>query len=179
MKLDNIEKKILSLYKKKNPSISIDFKKKLKKISNIFFNKLCFPLDKFKTLYIGDFACGSGEYGIFYAKCGHKVDCYDFNKISLIYANNLKKKLGLVNLNFYEKNFRHVKKSFDIVSCIAALHHLKNPYKAILNLSKNVKPGGYLILSFGLLTSNFQHNLMKLISRLWGANANLIYKNTF
>jgi SAM-dependent methyltransferase len=96
----------------------------------------------------------------------------------LNYGNNLKKKLRLANLNFYLKNLRSVKKSYDIVSCTAALHHLKNPYRAISSLSKNTKPGGYLILSFGLLTSNFQHNLMKLISKLWGTNNNLIYKNT-
>ena len=66
MKLDNVEKKVINIYIKKNPSISINYKKKLKIISSIFLDKLHLPLDKFKTLKIGDFGCGSGEFAIFY-----------------------------------------------------------------------------------------------------------------
>ena len=178
IKLDNCEKKVLNIYKKANPSISTNYKKKIKIMSDIFLDKLHFPLDKFKSLKIGDFACGSGEIAIFYRMCGHKVDGFDYNKVSIDYANNLKKKLRLTKINFHLKNLRDVKNLFNIVSCCAALHHLKNPYKVIRSLSKNVKPGGYLILSFGLLTSNFQHNLMKFISRFWGDNDNLIFKNS-
>jgi 2-polyprenyl-3-methyl-5-hydroxy-6-metoxy-1,4-benzoquinol methylase len=107
--------------------------------------------------------------------CGHKVDGFDYNKVSIDYANNLKKILRLIKINFYLKNLRDLKNLFNIVLCCAALLHLKNPYKVILSLSKNVKSGGYLILSFGLLTSNSQHNLMKFISRFWGDNDNLIF----
>ena len=52
--------------------------------------------------------------------------------------------------------------------CTNALHHLPNPYLGLKHLKSKVKKDGFLMVSFGLDSSNLQHSLMKLIVRNWG-----------
>jgi SAM-dependent methyltransferase len=172
-----IKLKLLKLYKKNNPSLPTNLKKRLKTTEKTF-NRLSFPLRFLKNLTVGDFACGTGEYCMVASKYASRVDGYDFNKISIDKAKINSKKLKIKNCNFYQKEFFLIKKKYDLVICTAALHHLPNPYQGLKYLQQRVKKGGFLLLSFGLDSSNITHNLLKLIVRNWGKNENDINKSS-
>ena len=175
-KSEKIKSRLLKIYKKNNPSKPTNLKKVLKINQDIIENKLKFPSKFFKNLTVGDIACGTGEFGIVAAKNGAKVTGYDYNNISINLANKNSKKLKLKNINFLTKEFFQTKKKFDFIFCTAALHHLPNPYTGLKHLIKMVKPNGFIFLSFGLDSSNLQHNLMKLIVRNWGNKDEDIFK---
>lgn len=162
-----IKGELLKLYKKNNPSLPTNLKKRLK-INEEIFNKLSFPPRFFKNLSVGNFACGTGEFCFIAAKNGARTEGFDFNEISIDKANQNSKKLKIKNCKFYVKEFFKVKKKYDFVICTAALHHLPNPYDGLKFLKSRVKKNGFLLLSFGLSSSNVTHNIMKLIVRNWG-----------
>lgn len=163
-----IKKKLLKLYKKDNPTNPTNFKKQYKIYSDVFEKLLKFPFRFFKGLEVGDFACGTGEFALIAAKHGAKTTGYDFNPISINIAKKKAKILKIKKVKFFIKEFFKMKGKFDFVFCTAALHHLPNPYAGLKHLKSKVKKGGFLFLSFGLDSSNLQHNLMKLIVRNWG-----------
>ena len=121
-----IKGELLKLYKKNNPSLPTNLKKRLK-INEEIFNKLSFPPRFFKNLSVGNFACGTGEFCFIAAKNGARTEGFDFNEISIDKANQNSKKLKIKNCKFYVKEFFKVKKKYDFVICTAALHHLPNP----------------------------------------------------
>jgi len=179
MKLTKINSEVLKIYKKFNPSIPNNFNKRFLVIKNLFENLLKFPIHDFKSKKIIEFGCGTGTTSCYLGLNGHKVEGYDFNKFSIEHCLTLKKKFNLRTVKFFEKEFYNIKiKKYDIVICNAVIHHLDNPYKAINFLKKFVKKNGYLILGFGLDSSNLQHNLMKLTSRLYGIKDEEIYENS-
>jgi len=162
-----IKSELLKLYKRNNPSLPTNMKKKLEKNEEIF-KKLSFPPRFFKNLSVGNFACGTGEFSFTAAKNGAKTEGFDFNEISIDLAKKNSKKLKIRNCKFQVKEFFEVKKKYDFVICTAALHHLPNPYDGLRFLKSRVKKNGFLLVSFGLSSSNIVHNLMKLIVRNWG-----------
>lgn len=162
-----IKSELLKLYKKTNPSLPTNLKK-LIKINEQIFKKLSFPARFFKNLSVGNFACGTGELSFVAAKNGAKTESFDFNEISIDKAKKNSKKLNIRNCKFQVKEFFKVKKKYEFVICTAALHHLPNPYEGLSFLKSRVKENGFLFVSFGLTSSNIQHNLMKLIVRNWG-----------
>ena len=170
-----IKGELLKLYKKNNPSLPTNLKKKLK-INGEIFKKLSFPPRFFKNLSVGNFACGTGEFCFFAAQNGAKTEGFDFNEISIDKAKKNAKKLKIKNCKFYAKEFFKIKKKYDFVICTAALHHLPNPYDGLKFLKSRVKKNGFLLVSFGLSSSNITHNLMKLIVRNWGKDEKRITK---
>jgi 2-polyprenyl-3-methyl-5-hydroxy-6-metoxy-1,4-benzoquinol methylase len=170
-----IKKKLYDLYKKNNPSIPTNLKKRLK-INQSIFEKLSFPLRFFKDLTVGDMGCGTGEYCMVAANNGAKVEGFDFNEISINLAKKNSKKLKIKNCNFYKGEFFKVKKKYDFVISTGVLHHLPDPYAGLRYLSSRVKKNGFLFVAFGLTSSNITHNLMKLIVRNWGKNEKQIIK---
>ncbi len=170
-----IKKELLKLYKRNNPSLPTNLKK-LVKIYEQAFKKLSFPARFFKNLSVGNFACGTGEFCFFAAKSGAKTEGFDFNEISINKAKENSKKLKIKNCKFQVKEFFKVKKKYDFVICTAALHHLPNPYEGLSFLKSRVNKNGFLFVSFGLSSSNIQHNLMKLIVRNWGKEDEKIKK---
>ena len=181
---NRIKLDLLKIYQKHNPSISTNPNKFIKDFSELMGQKLHFPLRFFKGLKVGDIACGTGDLAFIAAKNGAFVDGYDFNKFSVEYANKTSKIMKLNKAKFYNKEFFEVKKKYDFIICTGVLHHLPNPIKGLKHLKKLVKPKGFLLLSFGVNSSNLQHNLMKLIVRSWGKTeekikfaANHLFKN--
>jgi SAM-dependent methyltransferase len=170
-----IKSELLKLYKKNNPSLPTNIKKKIK-INEEIFKKLSFPPRFFKNLSVGNFACGTGEFNFVAAKNGAKTEGFDFNEISIDKAKKNSKKLNIRNCTFQVKEFFKVKKKYDFAICTAALHHLPNPYDGLRFLKSRVKKNGFLLVSFGLSSSNIVHNLMKLIVRNWGKDEKKIAK---
>ena len=174
--LTKINKDILKIYLKHNPSLPRSIKSKISVIEDLVNFKLNLPINDLKKKKIIDLACGTGEFACYFASQGHNVYGYDFNPNSINLAKSLSKKLKISkNCIFQISEFFKVKNKGDIIICTAALHHLDDPYKGLLHLSSLVKENGYLILSFGNDGSNLQHNLMKILSRLNGDEHKKIY----
>jgi len=60
-------------------------------------------------------------------------------------AKNLSKKILFKKANL-EKGLPFNKKYFDLVTCLAVVEHLFDPQKAILEMGRVIKKGGYLII---------------------------------
>ena len=103
---------------------------------------------------------------------------FDFNERKFEIAKKNSKKLRIKNYKFYKKEFFKIKKKYDFVICTAAIHHLPNPYEGLKYLKSRVKKNGFLLISFGLDSSNIPHNLIKLIVRNWGKSNNEITKTS-
>jgi len=147
--------KVLKDFRKESPSkINIkkdsDFKDYLNLHLNLFEN-LKFPVELFKNKKIVDLGCGTGEVDVVLNKFGGKLECVDFNKKSIDYANFIKKKKNLKNINF--KNLRiedyKVKKNFfDISISFGVINHVYDQEGLFKKLVNSTKKGGYIILGF-------------------------------
>ena len=79
--------RVLKNFQKVSPSkVNIkkksDFKKYLTIHENLF-NNLKFPLELFKNKKVIDLGCGTGELDFVLNKFGAKLECVDFNEISI------------------------------------------------------------------------------------------------
>lgn len=164
-----IYKHLIRIYKKHNPSKSLNFNKTKKIREDILDSKLKFPLRFFNKMRVADFACGTGDFALIYGQNKAKsVNGYDLNEDALKIAEKNKKRLKIKNVKFKKKEFFSIKGQFDFVSCTGVLHILPDPYRGVKFLSKKVKNKGFLFVAFGTPTANIQHNLMKLIVNIWG-----------
>ena len=147
--------RVLEDFKKESPSkINIknikDFNNYLNLHINLFEN-LKFPTELFKNKKIIDFGCGTGEVDVVINKFGGKLECIDFQKKSIDYANYIKKKKKLKNISF--KNIRiedyKVKKNFfDISISFGVINHVYDQEGLFKKLINSTKKGGYIILGF-------------------------------
>ena len=99
LKDKNIEKKVLTAFKKSFPITSRDRNKKKFNIyrnsqKKIFFN-LKFPIEMFNKSEVIDFGCGTGELSIILSSFGAKVTGYDFNDISINRAKKIRDQLQI------------------------------------------------------------------------------------
>jgi 2-polyprenyl-3-methyl-5-hydroxy-6-metoxy-1,4-benzoquinol methylase len=125
--------------------------------------KLISKLAKGKLLEIG---CGNGEF-LKVAKM-NDWDCIgvDISKKNCIRVNSngIKAIQGdICDMDFFVEEYHEC---FDVVVMWACIEHLKNPKKAIINLHKCIKPGGYLFISTGDIES--------INAKISGSNWNLL-----
>lgn len=143
--MDSITKKVAEFYEEYNfPSVGAlhNF--------DVFF-ALVGETDKklLKNKKILDAGCGTGENSCFFTYHGAKVTGIDLSLSSLIKARNLAKKYKMNNVNFICDDLMEVSlknNKFDYVVCEGVLHHLSDPYKGLVRLSKTIKKRGYIIL---------------------------------
>ncbi|NUM50709.1 MAG: class I SAM-dependent methyltransferase [Flavobacteriales bacterium] len=99
-----------------------------------------------KNTNVLDLGCGSGRWTKFIASRVKLVEAIDPSDAVL----------SAFNLNQNEKNVRVTRasvanipfadESFDFVVCLGVLHHIPDTKKALLNLVKKMKMGGYVLL---------------------------------
>ncbi len=170
----NKNKKVVNMYNKYSPfpglyTLVLNEKNKLKKIVFSFFlkkkleekkhikniiNNNFFNYNKIdeKKLRILDLGCGTGENTVAFAQYFIKSQIIgiDASKSSIILANKLKKTLKLKNLifkikNIQSKNFNKIGK-FNFIVCAGVLHHLSNPKKELIKITKILDKNGILVL---------------------------------
>lgn len=75
---------------------------------------------------------------------------YDSSRTILRMNRQKAEKLGLDNLrvHFAKLPEMAVRRRFSIVLCIATLHYIEDPWRAIRRLYSMVEPGGYLIFNY-------------------------------
>jgi len=113
----------------------------------------CFVLEQAKPLYgrILEAGTGKGHFAIALAKEGHSFVAFDISPEELHFARLNLAYFGLDKCaDFRIEDAEHTSfsdRSFDIVFSVNTLHHLRNPYKVIDELTRILSQKGKLVLS--------------------------------
>ncbi len=129
----------------------------------IFYNT-----EEFEGKNILDAGCGTGIFSIIFANHGAgKVTGIDISEGSLGTARSMKEKFHLTNAEFEQQdmlNLPFADQSFDIVWAWGTVHHTTDPYRAISQLIRVLKPGGSLLLAVYTRTKlTFVHEIIRKI----------------
>lgn len=176
-KVELIEKKVLEVYQKENPSIHFVLESKRKKklrennLKNLIFDNLKFPRKMFENANLIDIGAGTGDTSIFFNRWGANCTLMEMNKYALERAKNIFKKISrnntknkFLNASIFKKN---LKRKYDIVTSIGVIHHTASPKIALKKISRLVKKEGHLILGVATNEGFFQRNLQRYIISLF------------
>jgi ubiquinone/menaquinone biosynthesis C-methylase UbiE len=113
-----------------------------------------------------DAGCGTGIFSIIFANNGAKqVVGIDISEGSLQTAQALKEKFSLHNTEFQKQDMLTLPfpdASFDIVWAWGTVHHTTDPFKAISELIRVVKPSGTILLAVYKRTKlTFIHEIIR------------------
>jgi ubiquinone/menaquinone biosynthesis C-methylase UbiE len=133
------------------PSKEIDSQKNLFKNSKWITQLLGFNPNEFpENSLILEAGCGTGEFSCGFALSNKsKIIGIDLSVNSLNKAKNTAKKFKLNNVSFKEANVLALPfndNSFDYVFSLGCIHHTENPKKAFKEISRVLKPNGFLVL---------------------------------
>ena len=89
-----------------------------------------------------DIPAGTGALAVRLMDIGFSVSCCDIDPSIFFSIQGVEFKKGDLN-----KSLPYPSESFDFVTCIEGLEHLENPFNAIREFNRILKPGGKLVLS--------------------------------
>ena len=124
-----------------------------------------------------DAGCGTGQLAIFLSMVHRWVVGIDFSYQSLRKANDFKKRFVLRNCSFAQMDLFHCglkDENFDYVFCNGVLHHTADAYGAFQNLSRLVKPGGYIAIGLYNTYGRLLLDLRRWIFRLTNGRFRLL-----
>ena len=116
-----------------------------------------------------DAGCGNAAHSVRFAERGYNVFGIDFSEEALklsqnhILSKNLQTKIELKKDSILSLSFKD--NIFDMVYCWGVLMHISDNEKALLELSRVLKSGGYLILGECNMNS-----VQSRIARIWKKN---------
>ena len=175
MKGRAVENEVLSVYQRISPSaLPIEeremFEAVSRRLKNIYFHRLKFPLRFFDGLSYANFGCGSGEQDMVLASWGGRGVGIDLNPISIARANKLKDRFGFDDrLRFIESNVLEPElpeDSYDLVLSDGVIPHVENPRGFLKQMASRVAPGGFLLLGYLDQAGNMQRLLHGVVTRM-------------
>ena len=98
-------------------------------------------LSREKKGFLLDAPAGTGSLASRLKKMGFSVSCCDINP-SLFSVQDIEIKRGDLS-----QSLPYLSGSFDFITCLEGLEHLENPFNAIREFHRILKPGGKLFLS--------------------------------
>ncbi len=114
----------------------------------------------YKGIRVLDFACGSGENGIYAARCGAEVTGIDISPEGVENANLNAKLAGVFDRCRFQvmdgENMTFPDNTFELAVEYGALHHV-DLRKAMAELNRVLKPGGEMICIEALRHNPFIH----------------------
>jgi 2-polyprenyl-3-methyl-5-hydroxy-6-metoxy-1,4-benzoquinol methylase len=112
-----------------------------------------------------DLGCGTGWTSIFFAKRGYEVIGLDISEEAINYANEIKEKERINNLNFVVGDYENITydNEFDCIIFYDSLHHSNNEQKAVFMAYNALKPGGICITSEPGLWHNKTQKSIKVV----------------
>lgn len=166
--MNKIEKQVLAVYSRVNPSlISVkndpNLKLFFKKRQNLF-NLLHVSSEIFENRNLLDIGGGTGEKSLFYATLGSNITLLDANSKSIYHAKKLFKKhhypINTINQSLSQFNFKIIE-DYDIVICDGILHHTENPIKNLKKILKHLKKNSIFILGISESNAYFKRTLLR------------------
>jgi len=113
-----------------------------------------------------DAGCGTGIFSIVFARNGAgRVTGIDISPGSLATAKSLKARFGVDNVEFRRQDMLRLPFAdgcFDIVWAWGTVHHTTDPFRAISELIRVLRPGGSLLLAVYKRTNvTFIHEIIR------------------
>ncbi len=130
--------------------------------------RIFFTPEEVRDRSVLDAGCGTGIFSAIFANQGaSRVTGIDISKGSLGTARGLKEKFGLDAAEFLQQDMLELPfadASFDIVWAWGTVHHTTDPFRAIDQLIRVLKPGGALLLAVYTRTRlTFLHEIIRKI----------------
>jgi ubiquinone/menaquinone biosynthesis C-methylase UbiE len=128
--------------------------------------RLFYSGDEVKGKTVLDSGCGTGIFSIIFANHGAaQVTGIDISRGSLETARGLAEKFGLDNTRFLQQDMLELPfpdAGFDIVWAWGTVHHTTDPFRAIDQLIRVLKPEGSLLLAVYTRTRlTFLHEIIR------------------
>ncbi|MCP2620361.1 methyltransferase domain-containing protein [Candidatus Aminicenantes bacterium AC-334-K16] len=128
--------------------------------------RLFYSPDEVKGKRILDAGCGTGIFSIIFARHGaDEVIGLDISAGSLTTARKLKENFNLNNVDFHQADMLHLpfpEESFDVVWAWGTVHHTIDPWRAMEELIRVLKPGGSILLAVYTKTKiTFIHEIIR------------------
>jgi ubiquinone/menaquinone biosynthesis C-methylase UbiE len=128
--------------------------------------RIFFTPEEVKGCAVLDAGCGTGIFSIIFANQGAgRVTGIDISEGSLGTARGLKEKFGLDTAVFMQQDMLDLPfedESFDVVWAWGTVHHTTDPFRAIDQLIRVLKPGGALLLAVYTRTRlTFLHEIVR------------------
>ncbi|MCD6194417.1 MAG: methyltransferase domain-containing protein [Candidatus Aminicenantes bacterium] len=128
--------------------------------------RLFYSPEEIKGKRVLDAGCGTGIFSIIFARNGAaEVIGLDISPGSLTTARHLKDNFKLDNVHFQQADMLHLPfpdQSFDIVWAWGTVHHTLNPWQAMEELLRVLKPGGSILLAIYTKTKiTFLHEIIR------------------
>ena len=128
--------------------------------------EIFFTADEVRGKSVLDAGCGTGIFSIIFANKGAgQVTGIDISEGSLQTARSLKDKAGLTNTRFQIEDMLQLPfadESFDIVWAWGTVHHTTDPVRAIQELIRVLKKGGFILLAVYTRTRlTFVHEIIR------------------
>ena len=166
----SVEKKVLDVYQKENPSTyKIEEKKELfnrieQSANSLYIDSLKILPKVFDGADLLEFGSGTGERSMTFLRWNANCTFVDMNSKAIERANFLfKKYVPDSNYEIIESglfNFT-TDKTFDITVSKGVIHHTHDKEKAFAHQVSFLKPGGINILGIGSSAGCFQRNLQR------------------
>jgi ubiquinone biosynthesis O-methyltransferase len=127
---------------------------------------LFYSAEEVQTKTVLDAGCGTGIFSIIFAAEGAaQVTGIDISEGSLRTAQSLKEKSGQKNIRFQKEDMLQLpfaQERFDIVWAWGTVHHTTDPFKAIEELIRVLKPNGSILLAVYKRTKlTFVHEIIR------------------
>ena len=114
-------------------------------------NFLAFQGKRRRILCLGD---GLGFDSLYLHRVGHEVTYSELSELSSRFARMLFEYAGADISMFHDDAAKLAPESFDVVACLDVLEHVPNPLSLLAQMTRAIRPGGFLIISapFWMLT---------------------------
>lgn len=169
---DKVEKQVLDVYQKENPSTyKIEDKKELfdkieRSSHQLYIHSLKILPKVFDGADLLEFGMGTGENSLCFLKWNANCTFVDMNHMAIERAGFLfNKYFPSAHYDFSESSLFEFEsdKKFDITLSKGVIHHTHNKEKAFAKQVSFLKPGGINILGIGTSAGCFQRNLQRYI----------------
>lgn len=131
-----------------------------------------------------DVGTGTGQLSAYLSLCGRQVHGIDFSDASLAKARALKERLRLDSLHLVKADILDadllgsVGMQFDYVLCLGVLHHTGDAEAAFRNITRILKPGGFIAIGLYNVFGRIPHKVRVFLARTIFKN-NECVKNYF
>lgn len=167
--ISQIEKEVLNVYQKVNPSTYNVSNKIIKEgiydfMNDLYLSKLKLPPQLLNGKTLIEFGSGTGEHSLCFLEWGLKPTFVEMNNKAILrqkkLLSNYKNKYKVFQKSIFK--FRS-KKKYDFVISQGVIHHTSNKELAFDKMCKYLDKKAFIVLGIGNIAGMFQRNLSRFI----------------